>query len=96
MTVHCLGNGRICVYGRGAEVLQAFGPEYSSPTAFSMTAELADVKTRKLSHIAFSHVSPEAELLDFLPKGADLFVRADPNAREQRGYRYRPERLGQC
>ena len=76
MTVHCLGNGRICVYGRGAEVLQAFGPEYSSPTAFSMTAELADVKTRKLSHIAFSHVSPEAELLDFLPKGADLFVRA--------------------
>lgn len=75
MTIHCLGNGRVCIYGRGAEVIQAFGPSYSSPTAFSVRTDLRDTETRKISHIAFSHVSPDAELLDYLPDEADLFVR---------------------
>ena len=61
MTVHCLGNGNVCIYGRGVNIFDGTGPEYSSPKAFSMdasfpgAAENDDIETRKLSHIAFMH-----------------------------------------
>ena len=29
-SVHCLGNGQLCVYGQGPDVLQIFGPSYST------------------------------------------------------------------
>ncbi|HPO13073.1 MAG TPA: hypothetical protein PLI09_06475 [Candidatus Hydrogenedentes bacterium] len=29
-SVHCLGNGRLCVYGEGPNILQIFGPPYST------------------------------------------------------------------
>ena len=29
-SVHCLGNGRLCVYGQGPDVIQIFGPPYST------------------------------------------------------------------
>ncbi len=31
-SVHCLGNGRLCVYEQGPEVIQLFGPPYSATT----------------------------------------------------------------
>ena len=75
MTVHCIGNGRVCVYGRGAEVFQAFGPEYSSPQAFCIKPDAAFTETRKLSRVAYKHVSRKCLMLDFIPEGADLFIR---------------------
>ena len=29
-SVHCLGNGRLCVYGQGPDIIQIFGPPYST------------------------------------------------------------------
>ncbi len=31
--VHCMGNGRLAVYARGPEILQCFGPPYSSASS---------------------------------------------------------------
>jgi hypothetical protein len=40
--VHCLGNGRLAVYGRGADILQVFGPPYSSTSSISMAVATPD------------------------------------------------------
>lgn len=75
MTVHCMGNGRVCVYGRGATVFQAFGPEYSSPQAFCVVPDGDGWKTAKLSRIAYKHVSDGCVIRDFIPRDADVFCR---------------------
>lgn len=75
MTVHCMGNGRVCVYGRGADVFQAFGPEYSSPQAFGIASDGAPVSTEKLSRIAYRHISEGRVIFDYIPEKKDLFIR---------------------
>ncbi len=42
-SVHCLGNGRLCVYGRGPELLQIFGPTYSTTNVGHLSLEEAGV-----------------------------------------------------
>ncbi len=37
--IHAIGNGELCVYGQGSDILQAFGPPYSSPGMFTMRLE---------------------------------------------------------
>ena len=73
MKVHCMGNGRVCVYGSGAEIFQAFGPEYSSPGAFRIKPVGPEAKTEKLSRTAYRHRAAGYELLDCIPSGKDLF-----------------------
>ncbi|MCL5270824.1 MAG: hypothetical protein M1457_09815 [bacterium] len=34
--MHVMGNGRLCVYGRGLDLPQIFGPQYSAPTALGV------------------------------------------------------------
>jgi hypothetical protein len=90
MTVHCLGNGNICAYGRGTDVFDLAGPEYSSPKAFELESEFPgnrkeDVITKKLSHVAFCHEAaggpnanddaPMLRIIDFAPPGSFLFIR---------------------
>ncbi len=82
MTVHCIGNGRVCVYGKGTEIFQAFGPDYSSPEAFRLREEAApctlaaaETKTEKISRIAFRHVGPGREIFDYIPPGPAAFTR---------------------
>ena len=75
MKVHCMGNGRVCVYGSGAEIFQAFGPEYSSPGAFRIKPVGPEAKTEKLSRTAYRHRAAGYELLDYIPSGKDLFFR---------------------
>ena len=36
---HALGNGRVCAYGKDADIPSVFGPTYSSPTIASITLE---------------------------------------------------------
>ncbi len=86
MTVHCLGNGKVCVYGRGADIFQAFGPEYSSPDAFTLsvcgdgaspeTGVGASADTVKHSRVCFSHTLTGAKMLDLVPPGSASFHRA--------------------
>ena len=35
-SVHCLGNGRLCAYGQGPDLIQVFGPPYSAPSLGSI------------------------------------------------------------
>jgi hypothetical protein len=46
-SLHCLGNGRLCVYEQGPNLLQVFGPPYSAPAFFKLWVEMdAGVETR--------------------------------------------------
>jgi len=36
-SVHCLGNGRLCAYAQGPDIIQLFGPTYSTTTIGSLT-----------------------------------------------------------
>lgn len=38
-SVHCLGNGRLCVYGQGPDLLQIVGPPYSATNIGRMALE---------------------------------------------------------
>lgn len=42
-SVHCLGNGHLCVYEQGPDIIQVFGPPYSATTIGTVTLEGADV-----------------------------------------------------
>ena len=43
--IHCMGNGKLCVYGREGEIFQIFGSPYSGP---SMLGLLSDDETAQL------------------------------------------------
>lgn len=72
--IHCLGNGRVCVYGSEADIIQAFGPDYSAPESFSCKAG-REFKTEKISHRQYVHTSGECVITDFLPDDTPVFYR---------------------
>ncbi len=37
--IHCIGNGGILAYLRGADIVQVFGPPYSAPSVLSLSVE---------------------------------------------------------
>ena len=73
--IHCLGNGRLCAYEQGPNILQVFGPPYSSPMLGSLMLD-ADASVRAESrrepgaaiwtHQLFAGDAPFAELTDFV------------------------------
>ena len=73
--MHCLGNGRVCVYGDGADIHQAFGPDYSAPDAFSAVCE-GDFTTEKISYLHYVHTASGCTVTDFLPPDGTVFYRA--------------------
>lgn len=73
-TVHCLGNGRICVYGRGADIFQAFGPDYSAPDCFTAAVD-GEFETKKISYRQYEHKSAECVITDYLPEDESVFYR---------------------
>ena len=40
-SVHCLGNGLLCVYEQGPNIIQAFGPPYSTASTMRLSLENA-------------------------------------------------------
>lgn len=40
--LHCLGNGRLCVYEQGPQIVQVFGPPYSAPSLGQLRLEVDD------------------------------------------------------
>ena len=74
-TVHCLGNGRVCIYGRGADIFQAFGPDYSAPECFTASVG-GEFVTKKVSYRQYEHVSEKCVIVDYLPEDESVFYRA--------------------
>ena len=73
-TVHCLGNGRVCVYGKGVDIFQAFGPDYSAPDCFSATVR-GEFETKKISYRQYEHRSGNCIMTDYLPDNESVFYR---------------------
>ena len=56
--VHAIGNGRICVYEIGPEILQAFGYPYSAGTCFSLSSGAEHCISRRKPGTILPTVSP--------------------------------------
>ena len=81
--VHALGNGAMCVYGKGVDVLQIFGPPYSSPSMLGIQAIDSSYRiessripeTAVWKHRIITSSGDEAELTDFISNEGCSFVR---------------------
>ncbi len=83
-SIHCLGNGQLCVYEQGPNILQVFGPPYSSPVLGALTLEVdGDVRvvssrepgTAIWTHRLESGGAAWAEMVDFVDPALSCFVR---------------------
>src|SRR6185436_2151560 len=78
--VKCLGNGLLAVYERKADILQLFGPSYSSPSVMKiMLDSTIDVVSRRDLHTAiWRHTlsrggRPIAAITDLVDAGQPCF-----------------------
>ncbi|MDX9973115.1 MAG: hypothetical protein RBU21_09005 [FCB group bacterium] len=79
-SVHCLGNGELCVYECGPDLIQVFGPPYSSGSALSLVVKPdAAVEcdcVRELGTAIWSHsLRGIGTLQDFVDSDGPCFVR---------------------
>lgn len=82
-SVHCLGNGRLCVYGQGPDVIQIFGPPYSTTNLGGIRLEQPGVRaeSRRVMGAAIWEHRIEAEgrvvvvVTDFVDSELPCFVR---------------------
>ena len=83
-SIHCLGNGSYCVYEQGPDIIQLFGPPYSSPTALGL--KLAEkqgiqVLSERIPGAAVwkHHISVNSEntgeMTDFVDSELPVFLR---------------------
>ncbi|HHY83366.1 MAG TPA: hypothetical protein GX505_11935 [Clostridiales bacterium] len=82
--VHCIGNGLMCVYEQGPDVIQLFGPAYSSPSVLnilledeSLTAETHRMPgTAIYKHVMAADDGATNEITDFVDALLPCFVRS--------------------
>ena len=82
-SVHCMGNGRLCVYGQGPDLIQIFGPSYSTTTIGRVSLEVpgATCESRRVPGAAIweHRVTHDgriiAVLTDFVDSELACFVR---------------------
>jgi hypothetical protein len=82
-SVHVVGNGRICAYGQGPDLIQVFGPPYSGPWWGSLTVEgegQSCVSTRESGAAVWTHElsdgqGPVASFTDFAAGGTTAIIR---------------------
>ena len=91
--IHAIGNGGLCVYGQGADILQLFGPPYSSPGFFTMNLQgdyRVDLQREPRTAVWHSLITDDgaevARQTDFVTVGSDGFVR---RIHAQRPFSYR-------
>ncbi len=72
--VHFLGNGHLCVYGDGADIMQAFGPNYSAPDSFSAKAD-AKFVTEKISYRQYVHKNENCVITDYIDEKLPVLYR---------------------
>lgn len=82
-SIHCLGNGRVCCYEQGPEVIQLFGPPYSSPSLIQLlfadqdlqVESQREVGTEVWVHSIIRDGQRVGEMSDFTASGIDCFAR---------------------
>ena len=82
-SVHCLGNGRMCVYEQGPDILQIVGPPYSATTIGRVTIEGtgSSCESRRIhgaalwEHRVSRDGAPIATMTDFVDSETPCFVR---------------------
>ncbi|WP_188995904.1 hypothetical protein [Paenibacillus nasutitermitis] len=71
--IHCLGNGELAVYEQGPNIIQVFGPPYSSPSFMKlMIDETEEIEVHSIRekgtaiwrHILLRHHQPIGEMVD--------------------------------
>jgi len=74
-----MGNGKLCAYGQGPDILQLFGPPYSSPSLIGVDlgSENITVHSKRIPQTAvWEHsLSCKSEFTDFVDWDAPCFVR---------------------
>lgn len=80
--LHCLGNGRYCVYEQGVNIESIFGPSYSSPSYFQLnlindfSVSSSRIKgTAIWEHIITKDEKLIAKVTDFVDAQSPTFVR---------------------
>lgn len=81
--VHCLGNGRLCVYEQGPDIIQFFGPPYSTTTVGEIALKGDSIfcnSKRARGTAVWQHEIVAAEkrlaiMTDFVVAGIPCFVR---------------------
>ena len=81
--VHCLGNGRLCVYEQGPDIIQFFGPPYSTTTVGAIALKgdgVSCASKRALGTTVWQHIlavsgKHVAVMTDFVTAGIPCFVR---------------------
>lgn len=81
--VHCLGNGRLCVYEQGPDIIQVFGPPYSATTIGRMDLKgdgLSCISQRVWGTAVWRHTvsrdgAPVAVITDFVCDALPALVR---------------------
>jgi len=84
-SIHCMGNGKLCAYGQGPDLIQVFGPPYSSPTLFKFligreqsieSHSSREPETAIWTHQLFSAVQEVGKIVDFVDSGLACLVRS--------------------
>ena len=82
-SVHCLSNGDICIYEKGPEILQIFGPPFGCGTVAGLSiagegysAESERVRrTNTWKHTLFRREKKIGTITDFVSPAQNVFVR---------------------
>ncbi len=82
--IHCLGDGKLAAYEQGPDIVQMFGPPYSSPTAAELRLEWQDsmeVRSHRewgsaiWTHEIYLRLRKVGSLLDFVDADLPCLVR---------------------
>lgn len=82
-SIHSLGNGRMCCYEQGPDVIQLFGPPYSSPSLFKIIFSNDNYKvesereagTAVWRHTVVKDKERVGEMTDFVSSEIECFAR---------------------
>lgn len=82
-SIHCMGNGNLCVYGEGINILQLFGPSYSTPSFFKieLQSDEIQVETRRepqsaiYTHTLYKNGKKIGTMTDFVSSKLNCFFR---------------------
>ncbi len=83
-SIHCMGNGKLAVYEEGPDIIQIFGPPYSSPSYMSFSVCKSDnisIKSEREKetaiwiHKIYYNNERVGQILDFVDSELPCFIR---------------------